>query len=240
MRLLRFDNRGELCLTEDLSNEEIPCYAILSHTWGNEGDEIKLQELNEGLDKSKTGYKKLQLCGEQARKDRLDHFWVDTCCIDKTSSSDLSKNLNLMFRYYQNSSKCYVYLSDVKTTKSEQEFTESRWFTRGWTLQELLAPRTVEFFSCEWQYLGSRATLETWIQRTTQVPLDALRGADLSNFDQDERMRWTIGRATKEKEDKAYCLMGIFGVSMAPRYGEGENAALARLKNKIRKSLKRE
>lgn len=240
MRLLRYDDRGELSLTKDLSDAEIPRYAILSHTWGTEEDEVNLQELHKGPDKSKAGYRKLQLCGEQARKDELEYFWVDTCCIDKTSSSELSKNLNLMFRYYQNSIKCYVYLADVTEQNTEDEFKVSRWFQRGWTLQELLAPASLDFFSRDWTYLGTKATLEQEIHEATRIPVSALRSNALSLFSVDERMSWTTKRNTKEQEDKAYCLMGIFGVSMAPRYGEGESLAFARLTNKIKKNLKRE
>src|SRR5204863_8204286 len=131
-----------------------PPYAILSHTWQGE-DEITFNDLtkNDAKDnaKDKAGYKKINFCAQQAERDGLRYFWVDTCCIDKSNSSELSEAINSMFRWYQNAAKCYVYLSDVLITQRrasneffelslESAFRASRWFTRGWTLQELLAP----------------------------------------------------------------------------------------------------
>src|SRR5205807_1598031 len=138
----------------------IPPYAILSHTW-NEGQEVTFQDLMDGTGESKIGYDKIQFCAQQAERDGLRYFWVDTCCIDKSNYTELRKALNSIFRWYQNAVKCYVYLSDVSTAKRkanevsgftwEPSFRVSRWFTRGWTLQELLAPSSVEFFSREWK-----------------------------------------------------------------------------------------
>lgn len=239
MRLLTYDEHGKLILTKAFSDSEIPPYAILSHTWGKDEEEIKLQEIENGPDKDKSGYRKIQLCGKQAARDGLKHFWVDTCCIDKMSSQDLEENINSMFRYYQRSTKCYVYLSDVRNKRGMREFSNSRWFKRGWTLQELLAPGTIEFFSREWQPIGSRAQLRETIHNITGIPLGALDNITLDHFSKEERMRWTIGRDTKRPEDKAYCLLGIFGVSMCLRYSEGEENALARLRAEIRENTKR-
>ena len=158
MRLLLHSNTGEFSLTTDLVGDDtIPPYAILSHTW-KEGEEATFKDLMDGTGKSKTGYDKIRFCGQQAKRDGLQHFWVDTCCIDKSNHVELQEAINSMFRWYQKAAKCYVYLSDVSITKRrandecfeytwEPAFRESRWFTRGWTLQELLAPRSVEFFS---------------------------------------------------------------------------------------------
>jgi hypothetical protein len=241
MRLLQLSAYGELSLTRNFVEEEIPLYAILSHTWGADDDEVTFNDLKSGSSKSKTGYDKIRFCGEQAKKDNLQHFWVDTCCIDKANLTELSEAIISMFRWYRDSEKCYVYLANVSVLNDdnnrtertwESAFRESRWFTRGWTLQELIAPKSVEFFSQEGEWLGNKITLEQQIHEITEIPTAALRGAPLSDFSVEERLQWAEKRETKRKEDKAYCLLGIFDVSMSLRYGEGDNA-FDRLKRKV-------
>ena len=242
MRLLHFDTHGEVRLTKDLT-DQIPPYAILSHTWGPDEDEITFEELNNGVDKSKGGYRKLQFCGAQAEKDQLKYFWVDTCCINKANHTELSEAIASMFRWYRDADKCYVYLSDVPAGHHvtipndkgwEAAFRQSRWFTRGWTLQELLAPSAVEFFSRKEEFLGSKKTLEGLIHEITQIPTLALRITSLSTFPVDERLRWAEKRNTKKPEDKAYCLLGIFNVHLPLIYGERDHA-FTRLKAEIAK-----
>jgi hypothetical protein len=246
MRLLKFDSRGELSLTKNLI-EDIPSYAILSHTWGaDDDDEVTFDDIKNGSGKSKvSGYAKIQFCGKQAWRDGLQYFWVDTCCIDKASHAELSQAIASMFRWYRNAARCYVYLADVSARKYynsqadrtwESAFRKSRWFTRGWTLQELLAPKLVEFYSLEGQRLGDRNTLEQEVYEITEIPLTALRGTPPSQFSVDERLRWAAKRETKMKEDKAYCLMGIFEVFLPLIYGEEENAFI-RLREEIDKRL---
>lgn len=245
MRLLHFDSSGKLRLTKELVDgvDKFPPYAILSHTWRGDEDEVTFGNVQNGTGESKAGHRKIQFCGRQAKKDGLDYFWVDTCCINKDSHSELSEAITSMFRWYRDAAKCYVYLSDVsrRNTKKRQgrrtwklAFRRSWWFKRGWTLQELLAPRCVEFFSREGDNLGTKASLEQQIHEITGIPLAALRGAPLSDFDDDERMRWAESRETKKKEDKAYCLLGILRISMSLRYGEGDEA-FKRLKEKVQK-----
>lgn len=240
MRLLKLDERGELSLTKDLA-DNIPPYAILSHTWGADEVEVTFEELRNGPDKSKAGYRKIEFCGEQAKKDNLDHFWVDTCCINKANHAELSEAIISMFRWYSQADRCYVYLSDVPDKPDdkssdrdiwESAFRNSKWFRRGWTLQELLAPRLVEFFSREGKLLGSKQTFEGLVHEITQIPIPALQMTNLSRFSVDERLRWVVGRTTKRIEDKAYCLLGIFDVFIPPMYGEGDNA-WKRLKEEI-------
>jgi hypothetical protein len=242
MHLLKYDEHGELKLSKDLI-DDVPPYAILSHTWGTDDDELTFAEIQKGLDKTKAGYDKIQFCGEQAKRDGLEYFWVDTCCIDKANHAELSEAITSMFRWYQRAVKCYVYLSDVKVENKgtlyngqtwESDFRGSRWFTRGWTLQELLAPTSVEFFSQDRKHLGSKKTLERLVQEITQIPNRALQGACLSSFSDDERLGWAVGRKTKRAEDRAYCLLGIFDVFMPLIYGEGDNA-FNRLKEEINK-----
>jgi hypothetical protein len=244
MRLIGSKPGGGFKLST-FNNDDIPPYAILSHTW-SEGEEVVHDELVAGKGKNRAGYAKLRFCGERAAKDGLNYFWVDTCCIDKRDNVELSTALNSMFRWYQRAIKCYVYLSDVHVPDEvtdaqafritwEDAFRRSRWFHRGWTLQELLAPASVEFFSVNGKQLGSKITLEQEINDITQIPISALRNYDLREFTVDERMSWVTGRKTTVKEDRAYCLLGIFGVFLPLIYGEGEEHALRRLKVEIQR-----
>jgi hypothetical protein len=245
MRLLRYDEQGELGIVS-FDDRATPPYAILSHTWGADAEEVTFADLATGGGKAKRGYEKIRFCGQQARQDGLQHFWVDTCCIDKTDKAELSHAIRSMFRWYQNAARCYVYLSGVSTTKGELDymlgkftwefaFRASRWFTRGWTLQELLAPSTVDFFSQEWAKLGDKTSLKLLIHKITGISLKALDGAPLSQFSVDERLRWREGRETKHEEDRAYSLQGIFSVDIAPVYGEGAAGAFKRLMDEIHK-----
>lgn len=248
MRLLKQSNDGEVSLTEDLI-DNIPPYAILSHTWGPDTEEISFRDLTEGTRKSKTSYDKIKFCGEQAKRDGLKYFWVDTCCIDKANHIELTKAINSMFAWYRNAERCYVYLSDVSRTaldthdKSNQlpwesSFKKSKWFTRGWTLQELLAPSSVEFFSREGKRVGEKTSLEQQIHEVTNIPLPALRGTHLSNFTVEDRMSWAATRSTTRSEDWVYSLLGIFDVSMPIIYGEGVEKATSRIQRQIEASEK--
>jgi hypothetical protein len=248
MRLLERNSDGEFSLTKDFG-DHVSRYAILSHTWGADTEEVTYRDLMDSTGKSKAGYNKIRFCEEQARRDGVQYFWVDTCCIDKSNSTELAEAINSMFRWYQNAAKCYVYLSDVSTTKRkasdqlseftwEPAFQASRWFTRGWTLQELLAPASVEFFSREGKRLGDKQTLERQVHEITGIAVSALQGFPLSQFGVDERLSWAETRQTTRKEDKAYSLLGIFDVYMPLIYGEGGENALNRLREEINKPSK--
>jgi hypothetical protein len=245
MRLLKYNNTGDISLTEFL--DDVPPYAILSHTWGQ--DEVTFQEMFKRTGTSKAGFEKILFCGEQARRDSLQYFWVDTCCIDKSSSAELTEAINSMFRWYQKAVKCYVYLSDVSTKKRkasdsfientwESAFRSSKWFTRGWTLQELIAPHLVEFFGKDWRFLGDKKSLERHICEITGIPSKALRGSPLVEFSATERMSWTANRQTTRKEDQAYSLLGIFDIYMPLIYGEGKEHAFKRLREAINEHSK--
>lgn len=244
MRLISSNPSGGFELST-FNNDDIPPYAILSHTW-SEGNEVTYDELVTSKSKNKAGYAKLRFCGERAAKDGLKYFWVDTCCINKRDNIELSTALNSMFRWYQRATKCYVYLSDVYVADEvtdtqafriawENAFRRSRWFTRGWTLQELLAPASVEFFSANGKQLGSKISLEQIIHEITRIPVRALRDYDLREFSMDERMGWVGSRKTTVEEDRVYCLLGIFGVFLPLIHGEGEDYALQRLRNEIQR-----
>jgi hypothetical protein len=238
MRLLSLDSWSKLAWTE-FTVDRVPPYAILSHTWGAE--EVTFEDLVNGHGQSKAGYRKIVFCGEQAARDDVQYFWVDSCCIDKRSSAELTKAINSMFRYYHDAVKCYAYLSDVSCSAStvsqsawEADFRTSRWFTRGWTLQELLAPTAVEFYSCQHQRLGSKESLHALIRDITGIPVDALRGCyPMDAFSIEERMGWASRRQTTEDEDTAYCLLGIFNIFMPLIYGEGRDSAMKRLRREL-------
>jgi len=248
MRLLERQNACEYRLTDNLIDRDIPRYAILSHTWGRDTEEVDFEDMMAGSGRNKTGYNKIEFCGERAAGDDLKYFWVDSCCIKKSSSAELSEAIISMFRWYNRAAKCYVYLSDVFIGENdvqqsqsiwEPAFRASKWFTRGWTLQELLAPISVEFFSSDCKRLGDKESLKLQIQEISGIDIQALQGSPLSEFTIVERMRWAAKRVTKLEEDRAYCLVGIFGVSMAAQYGEGRESAFKRLRSKIDKASDR-
>jgi hypothetical protein len=239
MRLLRLQEGGALSLVE-FKGSAIPPYAILSHTWGPDNEEVTFQDVTLYASHGKVGYRKLYFCGEQAKKDSLDYFWVDTCCIDKTNLTELTESINSMFRWYQNAEKCYVYLSDVNrgevirgVQRWKSAFRKSRWFTRGWTLQELIAPKVVEFYSSDAAYLGNKQTLRQSVHKITGIPIKAFQEESF-RFSLKDRMSWMETRETTVEEDSAYCLLGIFDIHMPLIYGEGRDHAMKRLQKEIR------
>ncbi len=233
MRLLQLLESEDIQLTAD-PHRDIPSYAILSHTWGSE--EVTFKDLSDQNTRNKSGYQKLLFCGQQTTRDGLHYFWVDTCCIDKSNNAELAEAIISMFRWYRNAAKCYAFLADVESSSEgwKPSFCASRWFSRGWTLQELIAPSSVDFYSQDESLLGTKATLEAQIQTATSIDKRALRGCDLSEFSVQERLAWAESRQTTREEDKAYCLLGLFGINMVPMYGEGVANALNRLNREIK------
>ncbi|KAJ3488172.1 hypothetical protein NLG97_g6245 [Lecanicillium saksenae] len=247
MRLLQRNPGGDYSLTDDLPADKAPPYAILSHTWGP--DEVIFADLKKPTAEwqLKGGYRKIEFCAEQAERHGLRHFWVDTCCIDKSNSIELQTAINSMFRWYRDAARCYVYLADVSksgmsvgggSSSWEPAFRASRWFSRGWTLQELIAPKLVEFYSQEGAFLGDKSSLESTIRDVTDIPVTALRGAVLSEFTVAERESWVRNRETKYEEDMAYSLLGIFNVFLPLIYGEGKAEAQRRLRDEVQKAAK--
>jgi hypothetical protein len=231
MRLL---NSTTLKLHEFIGSQ-IPPYAILSHTWGEE--EVSFQELQGGNAVEKKGFEKIKRCCEIATEDGFEYAWVDTCCIDKTSSAELSEAINSMYRWYQKAEVCYAFLSDVPSDedpdKEGSAFRKSRWFTRGWTLQELIAPLHVQFLGRDWKDIGSKLSLQNVISEITKIQTGALLGEErLANFSVAQKMSWASNRVTTREEDIAYCLMGIFDINMSMLYGEGTKAFI-RLQEQI-------
>ncbi|THU89808.1 HET-domain-containing protein [Dendrothele bispora CBS 962.96] len=235
MRLL---STSTLTLTEFYT--VIPPYAILSHTWGEQ--EVTFQDIQTPKEarKKKEGYAKLQGACAHARRYQFDYIWIDTCCIDKESSTELSEALNSMYKYYQGGQVCYAYLSDVKYCEDPNpigsSFRRSKWFTRGWTLQELLAPPVVVFLGEEWKEIGSKSSLRSLITAITGIPSRVLLSSDYRNISIAQKMSWAAWRNTKRIEDRAYSLMGLFGVNMPPIYGEGGEKAFLRLQQEIIRS----
>ncbi|KAK4110123.1 HET-domain-containing protein [Canariomyces notabilis] len=231
MRLLDTTTSGIPEMREFVGSE-IPPYAILSHTWGSE--EVTLQQLTATAAKAaelrkKAGFLKIQKTCELARsRDGLGYAWVDTCCIDKTSSAELTEAINAMYAWYRNADVCYVYLADLEPgTRDDlaQTLRNCRWFTRGWTLQELIAPLKVHFFDMEWNYRGDKDSLAELLESRTGIPERLLRSQSaLSDYSVARRMSWAAMRETTRLEDKAYCLLGIFDVNMPLIYGEGMKA----------------
>jgi hypothetical protein len=239
---------------DEFFDDEIPEYAILSHTWGEE--EVTFQDILAGrtVFQNKKGFKKIQFCARKALQQSIEFVWVDTCCIDKSSSAELTEAINSMYRWYQKAEWCYVYLAGVphppanrNDFASEPEasqttwkaFEDSRWFTRGWTLQELIAPARVIFYSEDGKEIGRkrasrRGKFMERIAAITNISVEVLGDSKRMNkICVAERMSWASRRKTSRGEDIAYSLMGIFGVNMPLLYGEGREKAFIRLQKEI-------
>jgi tetratricopeptide (TPR) repeat protein len=231
MRLLHFAPSGKLLLT-DFHGKRIPPYAILSHRW--EAEEVLIEHVGKDECQNMRGYRKIKFCADQAALDGLTYFWIDTCCIDKHNSIERANSIRSMFVWYQDAAKCYVFLSDVpETTDWETAFRSSVWFKRGWTLQELIAPREIGFFTYEGHRLGDKTSLEPLVHEITGIPLEVLRNCPLQDFSISERRNWVANRETTEGEDMVYCLFGVLGISMPINYGEGEGSASMRLQERL-------
>lgn len=229
MHLIYTDTRS----LKDFSTRKKPTYAILSHRWTN--DEVTFSDISTGNLRRTSSLSKFQGTIRQTQRDGLKYVWIDTCCIDKQSSSELSEAINSMYNWYRNAKYCYVYLHDVDQENPTKSFQKSKWFTRGWTLQELLAPRIVLFFDRKWQFLGNRKSLAEDISQITGIDLEALQTGDLRKYSVAQKMSWAAKRRTTRPEDTAYCLIGLFNVKMPLLYREGERAFLRLQKEIIKK-----
>ena len=215
----------------------VPPYATLSHTWGDK--EVAFESLqaaapnirrlvNSGVVTGQiNGISKIAGCCLQAIDYKLPYIWVDTCCIDKKSSTELSEAINSMFNWYAESAICFAHLADVTSTTPTKTALHdqvrcSRWFTRGWTLQELLAPKKVVFYDRDWIAIGNKGSLRDDILAATKISaehIDHFRKASVAT-----KMSWASTRQTSRVEDRAYSLFGIFDVSMYLQYGERDKA----------------
>ena len=232
---------------ETFSGEEKPPYAILSHTWLEDRDEVTFQEFQDlslrPQLQARPGFRKIQKTCQLARDDYgLPYAWVDTCAVDKTSSTELSEAINSMFNWYREAEMCIIYLSDldggspISDRKAPKEMKACRWFARGWTLQELIAPRQAVFYNKDWHAIGRKSDVEfaNYISDVTEVNVGVLlQLEELADVPVGVRMSWASHRTTKRPEDQAYCLFGLFDVNMPLLYGEGARKAFMRLQEEI-------
>ncbi|KAH8593051.1 heterokaryon incompatibility protein-domain-containing protein [Bisporella sp. PMI_857] len=231
---------------EEYFGSQIPKYAILSHCWA--ADEITFQDINLSDWRTMRGASKIEHASAYCRSQNQTYIWIDTCCIDKSSSAELSEAINSMYSWYERAVICYAYLEDVNGIVRpegleggsaclddvvEDEIRRSRWFTRGWTLQELIAPQTVAFFNKNWSHLGDKRSLWALLSKiTTILPSVLLNPSQITSCSVARKMSWAASRETTRDEDVAYCLLGIFGVNMPLLYGEGMRAFI-RLQEEI-------
>ncbi|KAL2677356.1 hypothetical protein Neosp_011125 [[Neocosmospora] mangrovei] len=223
---------------KEFPDETRVSYAILSHRW--EDDEVLLQDIMQGTAPSKKGWQKVEDFCRIAQKEGFRYVWIDTCCIDKSSSAELSEAINSMYRWYQNADTCFAYLNDCKYNgvcqPGSAELGNSKWFKRGWTLQELIAPTEVVFLSAEWREFGTKRSLAEEISEITSIDKNLLQFPKwLNKFCAAQKLSWAATRETTRVEDRAYSLMGLFNVNMPLLYGEG-NKAFFRLQMEILQS----
>lgn len=248
---------------KEFTGVNIPRYTILSHTWGSADEEVSFRDMRKHRDTAewKSGYDKVKNCCLKAAQDGYPYTWIDSCCIDKRSSAELSEAINTMYRWYQNAQVCYVYLVDVPSSGfdpspevNDDAFSKSRWFTRGWTLQELIAPRSIQFFGQDWSLIGTKGVQMEPPQTASENDLSSdpflLKLVKITGIGEEvlrdpmaicrtsvaQRMSWAARRQTTREEDTAYALMGLFSVNMPILYGEGQQKAFKRLQLEIIKS----
>ena len=208
--------------------QAIPDYAILSHTWDDE--EVSFADFNTPSDvvRAKKGYIKIRETCRLALQNQLGYAWVDTCCIDKSSSAELTESINSMYEWYAGASICFAFLHDL-VPESQRPLNEGlvscRWFTRGWTLQEIIAPDIVLFYDGDWELRSTKMDCHEALETITGVPFDVLRDpGSARGYSVSTKMSWAAGRVTTRVEDTAYCLLGLFGINMPLIYGEGRRA----------------
>ncbi|KAK2684021.1 Heterokaryon incompatibility [Fusarium oxysporum f. sp. vasinfectum] len=264
MRLL-YTKSYELFEASDVP-APFPSYAILSHTWISSKDEVTYQDMKtrtgdikNGVYKQK-GWSKLKNYCDRASKDGWEWAWMDTCCIDKTNPADTQEAINAMFRWYQNAGVCYAHLGDVSVSKAndivplpedrnldtstdsllranlKDVFIGAKWFTRGWTLQELLAPHYLIFVDHDWRHIGTRESWALEIEKASNIEarhLNAFNPTDFTSCSTAMRFSWASGRETTVEEDESYSLLGLFGISLPLIYGEGGRQAFNRLQRQL-------
>jgi hypothetical protein len=220
---------------EEFIGLNIPGYAILSHTW--EDGEVSYRDMINPQPSTSQKHQKIEMTCQLARQANLDYAWIDTCCIDKSSSAELTEAINSMYRWYARATVCFVFLSDLgEFDQLDLKLPHCRWFTRGWTLQELIAPGSIVFFDRAWQPRGTKADMVDSLSEITSVNVEVLRHeTSLSALSVAQKMSWAAQRETTRVEDLAYCLLGVFNINMPLLYGEQERA-FRRLQEEIIKS----
>jgi Heterokaryon incompatibility protein (HET) len=236
MRLLNVHTKT----LQEFRREAIPNYLILSHTWAfDPHDEVLFQDIiTKKYQKKGAWNTKLNGFCEEAKTRGYQWVWIDTCCIDKASSAELQEAINSMYQWYHRADMCLVHLTDVMIPLNpkilERTLGRPKWFSRGWTLQELVASRNVEFFDSSWRRIGARSELSLWIYRLTGIPHSVSKGyEDPRSYSLADRVAWAEGRETTRSEDLAYSLLGLLDISMPIIYGEGKVRAFRRLLREI-------
>ncbi|GES57150.1 HET domain protein [Aspergillus terreus] len=236
-----------------------PHYAILSHTWISPRDEITYQDtrtrmadIKDDLFKQK-GWSKIKSFCTRAKADGWEWAWMDTCCIDKTSTGDTQEAINAMFRWYQDAGVCYAYLPDVDAggleaigghsdpsgphyARLKESFIKANWFTRGWTLQELLAPHYLMFVDRHWHHIGTRESWALEIKEACNIDsrhLVDFKPTEPTSCSIAMKLSWASRRETTVEEDEAYSLLGLFGISLPLIYGEGRSRAFSRFQREL-------
>lgn len=219
---------------------EIPPYSILSHTWDTYEIPFRDFYTPHVHEEYPRASQKINDTCDRALEDELDYVWIDSCCIDKSSSAELSEAINSMYSWYSKAQTCYVYLCDYDARAGNnsdfipEDFEKCRWLTRGWTLQEMLAPQDVHFYDKTWSYFGTRKELASTLSSITRVPTEVLDGSkEVEEFCVAQRMAWAARRQTTREEDMAYCLFGLFQINAPLLYGEGGVRAFERLQEEI-------
>ncbi|PSN69639.1 HET-domain-containing protein [Corynespora cassiicola Philippines] len=240
---MRLIHTKELELSRLFVQNEVPDYVILSHRWGTEEEEVRFADMMKGSMKDprsevrkKSGFAKVQGACEMALRNGYEWLWIDSCCIDKSSSAELQEAINSMWRYYEQANICYTYMADVPDAHAGRgdAFGKSEWFTRGWTLQELIASTYVEFFAKNWEQIGTKFERYEEIADITSIDWRVLlHTKPKSDFTVAEKMSWAAHRMVTREEDESYSLMGLFDVNMPLIYGEGRRKAFGRLQEAI-------
>jgi hypothetical protein len=218
LRLIDVTTR-QLVKVDELEKKEVIEYGILSHRWLAAADEVKFEDIQSlEVARKMKGFFKIDECCKLAKRDNLKYVWLDTCCIDKRSSAELQESINRMYLWYREAKVCYAYLKDTvlgPNPASTKAIQRDEWFRRGWTLQELIAPKYMEFYDANWELLGTRSELKDGIHMVTHIDLKLLEGiSELEDYSVAERMSWASGRTTFKIEDRAYSLFGIFDINI--------------------------
>ena len=255
--MIRLLHAKHLFFEEFHSDDDVPDYVIVSHRWVSSREELSYRDFLDGRKRESRGYAKIISLCEKALAHGYTWVWIDTCCIDRSSSAELTEAINSNFHWYQNARECYVYLYDVTWDEPDDRYTSTSllftpreqprvlgspasrlsfrkadWHTRGWTLQDLLAPSKLFFYDRNWYWIGNRETLAADIALATGIEIKYLLGSSLDEANAATKLRWAAYRRCSRTEDNSYCLLGIFDVNMPLIYGEGDNAFL-RLQQEI-------
>lgn len=222
---------------------QVPDYVILSHRWHTPNTEecsfedmIKTPIWNPNKLRKKQGFIKVQGACDLASRHGYNWIWIDSCCIDKSSSAELQEAINSMWNYYADSNICYVYMADIPDSEAgwDDRFQKSEWFTRAWTLQELIAPRCLEFYAKDWTPIGTKFERYEEIAKITTIDIQALvRVQELNTYTAALKLSWAAHRKATRGEDEAYSLLGLFDINMPLLYGEGRDKAFTRLQEAI-------